>query len=94
MHRNDFPDQIQLQAVGRKPEVAGGNKTMKKQNRINRIRHHYTRVVKMGSSWNTYLRIEGQGFQVAKQVTLIEAKWYAQTLAAALEQLLRNEEKP
>jgi hypothetical protein len=54
------------------------------------IKDKYTRVVKMGDAWNTYLQIDQQGFCVVEQTTEKRAKWFARQLAMALERLINS----
>jgi len=51
----------------------------------------YTRVVKTGDAWNTYLQIDQQGFCVVEQTTKRRAEWFARMLAIAIERMLHDE---
>lgn len=52
------------------------------------LRRRYTRVVKMGSRWNTYLQIDHQGFCVVEQTTYHRARWFAKQLSIALHRMI------
>ena len=52
------------------------------------IKEKYTRIVKMGDKWNTYLQIDHQGFCVCEQTTKKRADWYVDMLTTALQRLL------
>lgn len=51
----------------------------------------YTRVVKIGDKWTTFLRIDHQEFCVVEQTTAKRAKWFAKMLAIALCRLVKTE---
>ncbi len=55
---------------------------------VSRLRRRYTRVVKMGDHWNTYLQIDHQGFCVVEQTTRDRARWFGKMLAIALDRML------
>ena len=55
---------------------------------VSRLRRRYTRVVKMGDHWNTYLQIDHQGFCVVEQTTRERAQWFGKMLAVALDRML------
>jgi len=55
---------------------------------VSRLRRRYTRVVKIGDKWNTYLQIDHQGFCVVEQTTRHRAQWFGKMLAVALERML------
>ena len=55
---------------------------------VSRLRRRYTRVVKMGDKWNTYLQIDHQGFCVVEQTTRERAQWFGKMLAVALDRML------
>lgn len=69
-------------------------KTRKTQSRrsqqrmVSRLRRRYTRVVKIGGKWNTYLQIDHQGFCVVEQTCRQRAQWFGKMLAVALERML------
>lgn len=54
------------------------------------LRRRYTRVVKIGQKWNTYLQIDHQGFCVVEQTTRRRAAWFATQLSRALERMLSS----
>jgi hypothetical protein len=54
------------------------------------MRRKYTRVVKIGDKWNTYLQIDHQGFCVVEQTTKKRADFYSKMLATALVRLIEN----
>jgi hypothetical protein len=55
---------------------------------VPRLRRRYTRVVKIGDKWNTYLQIDHQGFCVVEQTTRRRAQWFSKMLATALARML------
>jgi len=55
------------------------------------IKKKYTRVVKMGDKWNTYLQIDHQGFCVVEQTSRKRALWFAKMLAVALDRMIKTE---
>lgn len=55
------------------------------------IKKKYTRVVKMGDKWNTYLQIDHQGFRVVDQTSKKRAMWFANMLAIALDRMIKTE---
>jgi hypothetical protein len=57
---------------------------------VARLQKKYTRVVKIGDSWNTYLQIDHQGFCVVEQTTKTRAMFYARMLAIALERVSKD----
>ena len=57
-----------------------------------RLKTRYTRVVKMGEKWNTYLQIDHQGFCVVEQTTRKGADWFARMLGVALARVVENDE--
>lgn len=63
-------------------------KASSQQRMVSRLRRRYTRVVKMGGKWNTYLQIDHQGFCVVEQTCRQRAQWYGKMLAVALERML------
>ena len=58
------------------------------QRMVSRLRRRYTRVVKVGDKWNTYLQIDHQGFRVVEQTCHHRARWFATNLAIALARML------
>jgi hypothetical protein len=54
------------------------------------IRNRYTRVIKIGNKWNTYLKIDEQDFRVAQQTTYRRAQWHGIMLALALQRMLNH----
>lgn len=58
------------------------------QRMVSRLRRRYTRVVKRGDKWNTYLQIDHQGFCVVEQTCRQRAQWFGKMLAVALERML------
>lgn len=54
------------------------------------LRKKYTRTVKMCGKWNTYLQVGVQGFCVVEQTTKKRALWYADMLAGALENVVKE----
>jgi len=63
-------------------------KARSQQRMVSRLRRRYTRVVKMGDKWNTYLQIDHQGFCVVEQTCRQRAQWVGKMLAVALERML------
>ena len=57
---------------------------------LNRLRKQYTRVVKIGGAWNTYLTIDHQEFCVVDGTHYGRARWYSRMLAVALARLLET----
>jgi hypothetical protein len=57
---------------------------------VRTMQKRYTRVVKIGDKWNTYLQIDHQGFCVVKQTTKKRAGVYSKMLATALVRLIEN----
>ena len=55
---------------------------------VSRLRRRYTRVVKIGDQWNTYLQIDHQGFCVVEQTSRARAQWFGKMLAVALDRML------
>ena len=55
---------------------------------VRMMRKKYTRVVKIGEAWNTYLQIDHQGFCVVEQTTRQRANWFGKMLAVALVRLV------
>ena len=55
---------------------------------VSRLRRRYTRVVKIGDQWNTYLQIDHQGFCVVEQTSRARAQWFGKMLAIALDRML------
>jgi hypothetical protein len=51
----------------------------------------YTRVVRMGTRWNTYLQVDNQGFCVCDQLSKRDAEWYAKMLSIAIEAIILDE---
>ena len=75
-------------------EVDGGNK-MKLPVSVQRINPRllqlrYTRTVKIGNAWNTYLQINHQGFCVVEQTSKHRALWFGKNLAIALDRMLTH----
>ena len=64
------------------------NERAKARSQQRMVRHRYTRVVKMGDKWNTYLQIDHQGFCVVEQTCRHRAQWFGKMLAVALERML------
>lgn len=60
------------------------------QRMVSRLRRRYTRVVKIGDKWNTYLQIDHQGFCVVEQTVRQRAQWYGKMLAISLARMLAN----
>ena len=50
----------------------------------------YTRTVKIGNAWNTYLQINHQGFCVVEQTSKHRALWFGKNLAIALDRMLTH----
>ena len=73
-----------------KPTVEGASS---QQRMVSRLRRRYTRVVKMGDKWNTYLQIDHQGFCVVEQTCRQRAQWFGKMLAIALERMLAANDK-
>lgn len=63
---------------------------MKKYSAKTKIRKKYTRVVKMGSTFNAYMQVNHQGFCVVENVTKKRAEWYSKMLASALLSLIEE----
>ena len=63
-------------------------KSRSQQRMVSRLRRRYTRVVKVGDKWNTYLQIDHQGFCVVEQTCRHRAQWFGEMLAVALERML------
>lgn len=77
-----------------KPKLATENATRRSNQRIvSRLRRRYTRVVKIGDKWNTYLQIDHQGFCVVEQTCRQRAQWFGKMLAVALERMLSANSK-
>ena len=57
---------------------------------VSRLRRRYTRVVKIGDQWNTYLQIDHQGFCVVEQTSRARAQWFGKMLAVALDRMLSS----
>jgi hypothetical protein len=55
-----------------------------------KIRRRYTRVVKTGDKWKTYLQIDHQGFCVVEETNRRRAQWFAKQLSIALERMLKD----
>ena len=55
---------------------------------VSRLRRKYTRTVKIGEQWNTYLKIDHQGFCVVEQTCHHRAKWFGKQLAIALARMM------
>lgn len=68
-------------------------KARSQQRMVSRLRRRYTRVVKMGDKWNTYLQIDHQGFCVVEQTCRQRAQWFGKMLAVALERMLAANKK-
>lgn len=66
------------------------DKPCSQQRMVSRLRRRYTRVVKMGDKWNTYLQIDHQGFCVVEQTCRHRAQWFGKMLAVALERMLAD----
>lgn len=63
---------------------------------LKQIRTRYTRVIKIGKGWSTYLEIDHQGFQIngdCEPTTRKRARWYADMLAFALKRFLEKNDK-
>ena len=58
------------------------------QRMVSRLRRKYTRTVKIGGKWNTYLEIDHQGFCVVEQTSHHRAKWFGKQLAIALARMM------
>ncbi len=54
---------------------------------VNQIQKCYTRVVKIGTKWNTYLQVDHQNFCIVEQAGHRRALWYRKMLVQALERL-------
>lgn len=61
---------------------------------ISNIQKLYTRVIKMGGTWDTYLQIDHQGFRLAHQVkNKKDAQWLARMMAIALKRMIESNQK-
>ena len=56
-----------------------------------RLRDKYTRIAKIGGNWSTFLSIGVQEFHVVDGTEKARAKMYAQNLAYAIENLIKEE---
>ena len=56
-----------------------------------RLRDKYTRISKIGGNWTTFLSVGSQEFHVVDGTEKARAKWYADMLAIALENLINEE---
>lgn len=54
------------------------------------LRRKYTRTVKLGGRWYTYLQVGVQGFCVVEKTTKRRAEWFAKMLSRALANLIRE----
>jgi hypothetical protein len=57
---------------------------------VSRLQKRYTRVVKIGDKWNTYLNIDHQSFCVVEQTTKKRAMFFSRMLAIALERVSKD----
>jgi hypothetical protein len=55
---------------------------------VKQLQKRYTRTVKSGDGWVTYLQIDQQGFCVVDRTTKARAIWYAKMLAIALHRMI------
>ena len=76
------------QSKTKKRTKAGRTASLRCDAFVSRLRRRYTRVVKMGDHWNTYLQIDHQGFCVVEQTTRARAQWFGRMLAVALDRML------
>ena len=72
----------------RKTSAKRGASLVGYERMVSRLRRRYTRVVKIGDQWNTYLQIDHQGFCVVEQTTRERAQWFGKMLAVALDRML------
>ena len=56
-----------------------------------RLRGKYTRIAMIGGKWSTLLSVGVQSFRVVENATKARAKWYADMLAVAIENLIKEE---
>ena len=56
-----------------------------------RLRGKYTRLAMIGGKWSTLLSVGAQSFHVVENTTKALAKWYADRLATAIENLIKEE---
>lgn len=56
-----------------------------------RLRAEYTRIAKIGGNWSTFLSVGVQEFHVVDGTEKARAKRYADMLAVAIENLIKNE---
>ena len=56
-----------------------------------RIRDKYTNIAKICGRWTTMLSIGVQSFHVVEGTSRARAKWYADMLAVAIENLIKEE---
>ncbi len=56
-----------------------------------RLRGKYTRIAMIGGKWSTLLSVGVQSFHVVENATKARAKWYADMLAVAIENLIKEE---
>ena len=54
------------------------------------LQKRFTRVVKIGDKWNTYLQIDHQSFCVVEQTCHKRAKWFSKMLGVALKRLIEQ----
>lgn len=79
---NSMPTKTKKKTAQRSASLVGYERM------VSRLRRRYTRVVKMGDQWNTYLQIDHQGFCVVEQTTRERAQWFGKMLAVALDRML------
>lgn len=56
-----------------------------------RLRGKYTRIAMIGGNWSAFLSIGVQEFHVVDGTEKARAKWYADMLAVAIENLIKEE---
>ncbi len=56
-----------------------------------RLRDKYTNIDKICGRWTTMLSIGVQSFRVVEGTSRARAKWYADMLAVAIENLIKEE---
>ncbi len=67
------------------------NKKQMKKTKAHILRNKYIKVVKVGNSWNTYLKIGCQKFLIREKENKIMALWYGKMLSKALETMIIEE---
>lgn len=56
-----------------------------------RLRGKYTRIAMIGGKWSVIITIGVQSFRPVADTTKARAKWYADMLAVAIENLIKEE---